>query len=50
MVDANKSSPFTVQPDLQGHGKLIRIRPYRPSDSAQVDELFTEGIVHGRAF
>ena len=24
----------------QGHAKLIRIRPYRPSDSEQVRKLF----------
>ena len=44
---ANKSPP---RPDLQSHEKLIRIRPYRPSDSEQVRELFMIGFMHGRMF
>lgn len=47
-IRADKSPPATTQPDLQGHRKLIRIRPYKPSDSEQVHELFVAGIVHGR--
>ena len=36
--------------DPQGHGKLIRIRPYRPSDSEQVLELIKAEIIDGRMF
>ncbi|KAF8801903.1 acyl-CoA N-acyltransferase [Phlegmacium glaucopus] len=36
-----------AQPDPQGHGKLIRIRPYRPSDSEQIRRLFEAATLHG---
>ena len=39
-----------IQPDSQRHAKFIRIRPYKPSDSEQVRELFKASTVDGGMF